>query len=104
MEIEKFEDIIAWQKAKERTLDAYSLTKAYKDFGFIDQICREAISIMNNFVEVIERKSDSECKHFLFVAQGSCAEERLMLCLAEKLDYFSDKKNILRFLTNQSKY
>ncbi|NMC36934.1 MAG: four helix bundle protein, partial [Bacteroidales bacterium] len=92
MKIEKFEDIIAWQKAKELTLDVYSLFKACKDFGFKDQICRAATSVMNNIAEGFERKSDSEFKHFLFVAKGSCAEVRSMLYLAKELNYISDNE------------
>jgi four helix bundle protein len=71
MKIEQFEDILAWQKAKVMTLKIYSLLKDLKDFGFKDQICRASVSIMNNIAEGFERKSDSEFKHFLFIAKGS---------------------------------
>ncbi len=35
MGIERFEDIIAWQKAKELTVKIYHLFKASKDFGLM---------------------------------------------------------------------
>ena len=51
MLIERFEDIVAWKKAKELTLEVYKLFEYSKDFGFKDQIQRASISIMNNIAE-----------------------------------------------------
>ena len=34
MKIERFEDIIAWQKAKELTVKVYRLLDSSKDYGF----------------------------------------------------------------------
>lgn len=48
MRIERFEDIIAWQKAKELNIQIYKLFENNKDFGFKDQIQRASVSIMNN--------------------------------------------------------
>ncbi len=87
MKIEKFEDIVAWQKSKEMCLGLYLHFKDLKDFGFKDQICRASVSVMNNIAEGFERKSDSEFKHFLFIAKGSCGEVRSMLHLAKDLKY-----------------
>jgi four helix bundle protein len=55
MVIERFEDIIAWQKAKEITLVIYALFSDKRDFGFKDQIQRAAVSVMNNIAEGFER-------------------------------------------------
>jgi four helix bundle protein len=92
MKIEQFEEIIAWQKAKMMTLKLYSLFKDSRDFGFRDQICRASVSVMNNIAEGFERKSDSEFKHFLFIAKGSCGEVRSMLYLAVDLDYINKEE------------
>jgi len=89
MKIEQFEEIIAWQKSKIMTLKLYSLFKDSRDFGFRDQICRASVSVMNNIAEGFERKSDSEFKHFLFIAKGSCGEVRSMLYLAVDLNYIN---------------
>jgi four helix bundle protein len=59
MKIEQFEDILAWQKAKFLTLRIYALLNNLKDYGFRDQICRAAISVMNNIAEGFERRSDN---------------------------------------------
>jgi len=85
MGIEKFEDIIAWQKSKLLTVQIYSLFKESKDFGFKSQIQRASVSVMNNIAEGFERKSNNEFKHFLFIAKGSCGEVRSMLILAHEL-------------------
>lgn len=85
MKIDRFEDIIAWQKAKELTLNIYSSFSDSKDFGFKDQIQRASVSIMNNIAEGFERRSNKEFKHFLFIAKGSCGEVRSMLFLAIEL-------------------
>ena len=90
MKIERFEDILAWQKAKEITLRVYLLFKENKDYGFRDQICKASVSIMNNIAEGFERRSDKEFKHFLFMAKGSCGEVRSMLHVAPELRYINE--------------
>ena len=92
MKIGKFEDIIAWQKAKELTLDWYEIYKNNNDYPFRNQIQRASISIMNNIAEGFERKSNNELKHFLFIAKGSSAEVRSMLNLSLELKHISKDK------------
>jgi four helix bundle protein len=51
IKIERFEDLIAWQKARELTKNIYKITKRgdfSKDFGLRDQIRRASVSIMSN--------------------------------------------------------
>lgn len=100
MNIEKFEDIIAWQKAGTLTQTVYKLFKGNRDFSFVDQICRAALSIMNNIAEGFERKSNKEFVRFLYIAKGSCGEVRSMLYIAFKLGYINQKDfNILYSLS-----
>ncbi|MHB1351379.1 MAG: four helix bundle protein [Desulfobulbaceae bacterium] len=89
MLIEQFEDVIAWQKARKLTSSVYKQFKECKDYGFRDQICRAAVSIMNNIAEGSERQTKKELKQFLYIAKGSCAEVRSMLHLANDLMYIS---------------
>lgn len=93
MKIERFEDIIAWQKAQELTLSIYKEFTNSKDFGFRDQIQRASVSIMNNIAEGFERRGDKEFKHFLFISKGSCAEVRSMLYLALNLGYINKEQH-----------
>jgi four helix bundle protein len=90
MRIDKFEDIIAWQKGKVLSLKIYKLFNGNKDFGFRDQIQRASVSIMNNIAEGFERRGDRELKRFLFISKGSCGEVRSMLYLALELKYISE--------------
>lgn len=85
MKIERFEDILAWQKAKNLTKQVYSTFELCKDFGFKDQIQRASVSVMNNIAEGFERKTNNEFKYFLFIAKGSCGELRSMLILSYEL-------------------
>ncbi len=93
MKIEKFENIISWQKAEILTIEIYKEFRDCKDFGFRDQIQRASVSIMNNIAEGFERKGDKEFKYFLFIAKGSCGEVKSMLYLTNKLGYINKEKN-----------
>ncbi|MFA6339256.1 MAG: four helix bundle protein [Candidatus Paceibacterota bacterium] len=91
MRIEKFEDIIAWQKGRELTIIVYSVFKTCRDFGFKSQIERASVSIMNNIAEGFERRTNKELKNFLFIAKGSTGETRSMLDLGLELKYVTEK-------------
>lgn len=93
MKINSFEDILAWQKAEELTIEVYSLMRDSKDFGYKDQIQRASVSIMNNIAEGFERQSNKELRQFLYIAKGSCGEVRSMLRLSEKLSYTTPEES-----------
>lgn len=103
--IEKFEDIIAWQKAETFVLDIYNTVRSCKDFAFKNQIERASVSIMNNIAEGYERQTNKELKNFLYIAKGSCGETRSMLHLALQLKYISqtDYKRLFEKSTEISK-
>ncbi|MFA6422903.1 MAG: four helix bundle protein [Patescibacteria group bacterium] len=92
MKINRFEEIIAWQKARELVLDCYETFNSCRDFSFCDQLKRAVVSIMNNIAEGFERKSNKEFKQFLFISKGSCGEVRSMLDLAISLNYITEEK------------
>lgn len=85
MPISHFEEIIAWQKARELTKLIYKIFGNQKDFGFRDQIQRASVSIMNNIAEGFEREGDKEFARFLGIAKGSAGEVRSMLYIAKDL-------------------
>lgn len=93
MKIEKFEDIIAWQRARELTKIIYQELRNSRDFGFRDQMQRASVSIMNNIAEGFERKGNKELKNFLFIAKGSSAEVRSMSYLAFDLQYITKQQH-----------
>ena len=92
--IEKFEDLIVWQKAHELAIGIYGLTSREpfcRDFGLRDQIQRAAVSVMSNIAEGFERYSRPEFRQFLSVARGSVAEVRSQLYLARSLQYVDEE-------------
>ena len=105
MKIEKFEDIMAWQKAKDLTLKIYQLFHNCKDGSFKNQIQRAALSICNNIAEGYERKTNKELIYFLYIAKGSSGEVRSMLSIAIHLGYINqtDMKNLVNQATEISK-
>jgi len=66
MKIEKFEDIIAWQKAKQITVTIFKIFELSRNYSFKDQIQRASVSIMNNIAEGFERRGDKEFKNFFY--------------------------------------
>jgi len=103
--IEKFEDILIWQKAHILAIDIYRSMKDNRDYSFRDQVQRAVVSIMNNIAEGFERRGNKEFKQFLFIAKGSCGEIRSMLYLAKDLGYInqSNFENLIERSTEISK-
>jgi four helix bundle protein len=95
MSIQKFEDIIGWQKAQDLAVAVYSSFKESKDWDFRNQICRASVSISNNIAEGFDRSSNADFKKFLFISLASCSEVKSMLLLAKRLDYLPEKKGNL---------
>ena len=88
--IEKFEDLIAWQKARVLTKDIYQITRRgefARDFGLSGQIQKAAVSIMSNIAEGFERGGRGEFHQFLSIAKGSAAEVRSQLYVALDIGY-----------------
>jgi four helix bundle protein len=98
--IERFEDIKAWQAARELVSAVYRISgrgKFQKDFGLRDQIQRASVSVMANIAEGFERGSDKEFHRFLYIAKGSAGEVRSHLFVAQDLGYVtSDEFDELR--------
>lgn len=91
MKILRFEDIIAWQQAKELTIALYDKLNCGNDFSFRDQIRRAAISVMNNIAEGFERQTNNELRNFFYMAKGSCGEIRSMLYIALDRKYLTEE-------------
>ena len=88
--IRRFEDLIAWQKARALLKTVYQVTQRgalAKDFGLVGQIQRAAVSIMANIAEGFERGGLGEFHQFLSTAKASCAEVRSHLYAALDAGY-----------------
>src|SRR5687767_11424021 len=88
--VERFEDFVAWQKARVLTRDVYIATRQAafaRHFGLAGQIQRAAVSTMSNIAEGLERGGSREFHQFLSVAKASCAEVRSQLYVAADIGY-----------------
>jgi four helix bundle protein len=90
MKIQKFEDLIVWQKSIGITVEIYRHFEKHHDFGYSNQIKRASISISNNIAEGFERNSKKDFNRFLYIAKGSCSEVKSMLFLGNSLGYFTN--------------
>jgi four helix bundle protein len=90
--VDRFEDLLAWQKARALTREIYHATQRVpfsKDFGLAGQIQRATVSIMSNIAEGFERYGCREFHQFLSTAKASCAEVRSLLYVAFDIGYLS---------------
>lgn len=95
MKIERFEDIEAWQLARELTRKVYSLTKKpefAKDYGLKKQIQNAAGSSMHNIAEGFDAETNPEFIRFLRYAKRSCTEVQSELYLALDEKYISSNE------------
>ncbi len=93
--IERFEDITAWQKARQLTQQIYAASnhaEFARDYPLRDQIRRAALSIPSNIAEGFERDGDKEFLQFLSIAKGSCGEVRAHLYVALDQAYLTEDR------------
>jgi four helix bundle protein len=90
--IERFEDLEAWQRARELTNVIYDMSDVgafARDFPLRDQIRRAAVSIMSNIAEGFESRTSRLYIEHLGRAKASCGEVRAQLYLAYDRRYVS---------------
>jgi len=93
--ITRFEEIQAWQTARQLTNLIYNLTghPAFaKDFGLKDQIRRAAVSVMSNIAEGYESRTDTQFINYLGNARASAGEGRAQLYIALDQKYISSEQ------------
>lgn len=96
-----FEDIVAWQKARELAKDICCLTvnkPISKDFSLIDQIRRSSGSVMDNIAEGFERGGNKEFIQFLSYSKGSLGETKSQLYRAFDRNHINQKTLDNQFL------
>jgi four helix bundle protein len=93
--ITRFEEIEAWQTARELTKLIYSLTdetKFSRDFGLKDQIRRASVSTMSNISEGFESQAQAQFIRYLGLAKASAGEVRSQLYVSRDLDYITQEQ------------
>ena len=94
--VKRFEELDCWKTARALTAMIYARARAgelSKDYGFRNQICRAAVSIMSNIAEGFESQTQSKFIDYLGHAKASAAEVRSDLYVAEDLGYFSKEES-----------
>ena len=102
--ITSFEEIQAWQKARELTKIIYKTTRAKEfsdDYDLKKQIRRATVSIMANIAEGFERGGTNEFVNFISIAKGSTGEMQSHLYVALDQEYIS--KDVFEKLYNEFK-
>jgi len=95
MRVERFEDLVAWQKARSVARDIYLLTRKRDfghDFGLINQMQRAAVSVMANLAEGFDREGSVEFHRFVVVSRASCSELKSHLYVALDVGYISEEE------------
>jgi len=95
MAIERFEDIRAWQAARDLTRSVYQLSNVEafnRDFGLRDQIRRAAVSMMANVAEGFDSSSNREFIQFLYYALRSASELQSHFYVAMDQGYVSNSQ------------
>jgi len=90
--ITRFEDIEAWQTARQLTNLIYDLTDRgafARDYGLKDQIRRSAVSVMSNIAEGFESRTQALFIDLLGRAKGSAGEVRSQLYIALDRKYIT---------------
>lgn len=104
----RFEDIIAWQKARVFIRHVYTVTKQFPDdekFGMISQFRRAAVSIAANIAEGYKRLGKDDKLRFLNYSQGSLEECRCYIYLSCDFNYISSAEadNMINEIEETSK-
>ena len=93
--ITRFEEIEAWQTARELTKMLYSITdegKIARDFGLKDQLRRASVSVMSNIAEGFEGKTQVSFIRYLGIAKASAGEVRSQLYVARDVGYLTEQQ------------
>jgi four helix bundle protein len=93
LKISRFEDLDAWQAARELVKMVYEAIHANEKFArnyrLVNQIQGAAVSAMSNIAEGFSRKSNKELLQYLFISKSSAAEVQSQLYVALDQDYIS---------------
>ena len=93
--IQRFEEIRAWQTARELTRQIYSTSNLgdfARDFGLRDQLRRASVSILSNIAEGFESDTQALFLRYLGLAKASSGEVRAQLYVAQDAAYISDQE------------
>jgi len=95
MTIKRFEDIEAWQLARQLTKEVYQETRQppmHRDWRYGSQIQSAAVSMMSNIAEGFLAQTNKEFIRFLTFSIRSSAEVQSLLYVALDNEYINQKR------------
>lgn len=106
--MQRFTDIIAWQRAHALALEIYRATQSFpseEKFGLVSQLRRAAVSIAANIAEGSKRSGGGDYARMLNIAEASLAEVECLLILSRDIGYLADDQatGLLRLATEAAK-
>ena len=90
--VQKYEDLIVWQKAMDLVEEIYSLAKLLPNeevYALSSQMKRAAVSIPSNIAEGQERNTTKDFINYLYMAKGSKGELETQLLICIRLQYLT---------------
>ena len=93
--IKRFEEIEAWQTARDLTKTIYAVTeqgKFARYFGLRDQTRRASVSVMSNIAEGFESRTQQQFIRYLSIAKASAGEVRSRLYVSRDLNYLAEEQ------------
>jgi four helix bundle protein len=94
--IKRFEEIEAWQSARQIAREIYALSSNggfAHDFGLRDQMRRASVSVMSNIAEGFESRTRGLFMEFLGRAKGSSGELRAQIYIAQDAGYLTNAQS-----------
>jgi four helix bundle protein len=96
MSVQRYTDLVAWQKAMDLVEEIYLVTKSFPKeevYGLLSQLRRSAVSIPSNIAEGHCRNGRREFVHHLSIALGSLGEAETQIRIAERLGYVGTEES-----------
>ncbi|TSC77129.1 MAG: glutamine--scyllo-inositol transaminase [Parcubacteria group bacterium Gr01-1014_31] len=92
--VQKFEDLLCWQKCRALVNFIFDLTDApvFRDVDLKRQMRRAAVSTMSNIAEGFDRGTQAEFIDALYIAKGEAGEVRSQLYIARDRRYIEMSK------------
>lgn len=92
MGLQKYDDLIVWQKAIDLVVEVYKIVKLLPKeevYTLSSQMKRAAISISSNIAEGHERNTTKDFIKYLYTAKGSKGELETQLLICVRLRYMT---------------
>ena len=90
MKIQRFEEIIAWQKAIDLAVIVYQQFEKTKDATFRAQMCKTTVDVARNISDGYNKRSRKEFSMHLLEAKAASDQVKALTYLAHRLSHIND--------------